>query len=319
MKTFKSRAQAIFLAIGTAHLLIRFHTAPGRVASHLRAPHAWVDQVGADTAVATLAAALLWLVALWLAIGMLAAVLAVAPGRVGATAAHLATVMIPATLRTMVATAAGAAMLVAPVPAFARGVDLPAAPSWPVSPATAAAPAWPTMHATAAAPSPAASGPTPAAPAWPTMHATTSMSSAPPSPTAAPTPPATSMAAGSALSPAPVPTTPHNTPQPAPPSAVGGTPPTSVTANPPRSETHPAPKATGGGDTVTVTPGDSLWLIAAHRLGPRATEQAIAVDWPHWYSANRAAIGSDPGLLHPGTTLRVPEENHPGDRPGGTR
>lgn len=57
--------------------------------------------------------------------------------------------------------------------------------------------------------------------------------------------------------------------------------------------------------THGVRPGDTLWDIAAKRLDhprPAATERA----WRVIYAANRDVIGTDPDLIHPGTTLRVP-------------
>lgn len=57
---------------------------------------------------------------------------------------------------------------------------------------------------------------------------------------------------------------------------------------------------------VTVANGDSLWAITAHEIGPDATDADIAQAWPRLYAANRAAIGSDPSLVLPGTTLTIP-------------
>jgi nucleoid-associated protein YgaU len=58
--------------------------------------------------------------------------------------------------------------------------------------------------------------------------------------------------------------------------------------------------------TVTVTPGDSLWVIAARHLGSDASIRQIAAEWPRWFAANRDEIGPDPDHIVPGTTLRVP-------------
>ena len=58
--------------------------------------------------------------------------------------------------------------------------------------------------------------------------------------------------------------------------------------------------------SVLVRPGDSLWLIAARRLGPAADDPHIASSWPYWYRANRRVIGSDPNLLEPGQRLVTP-------------
>jgi nucleoid-associated protein YgaU len=57
---------------------------------------------------------------------------------------------------------------------------------------------------------------------------------------------------------------------------------------------------------VVVHPGDSLWSLAAHELGPDASAAEIAARWPEWYAANRQVIGSDPDLILPGQVLRVP-------------
>ncbi|MCA0329845.1 MAG: LysM peptidoglycan-binding domain-containing protein [Actinobacteria bacterium] len=55
-----------------------------------------------------------------------------------------------------------------------------------------------------------------------------------------------------------------------------------------------------------VRPGECLWSIAADRLGPQASDDEIAAEWPRWYRANRALIGPDPGLLLVGQRLRAP-------------
>ena len=60
------------------------------------------------------------------------------------------------------------------------------------------------------------------------------------------------------------------------------------------------------GDRVTVRPGDSLWSLAAQRLGARPSAARIQAEWPRWYAANRRVIGADPNLLQPGTSLLAP-------------
>jgi nucleoid-associated protein YgaU len=57
---------------------------------------------------------------------------------------------------------------------------------------------------------------------------------------------------------------------------------------------------------VVVQPGDSLWSLAAHALGPNAGNAQIAARWPDWYAANRDVIGPDPNLILPGQVLRTP-------------
>lgn len=58
--------------------------------------------------------------------------------------------------------------------------------------------------------------------------------------------------------------------------------------------------------TVVVRPGDSLWTIAAERLGPAATPADVAAAWPAWYEANRDVIGSDPDVIVAGQVLVAP-------------
>lgn len=68
----------------------------------------------------------------------------------------------------------------------------------------------------------------------------------------------------------------------------------------------PGPDASGHTRSVRVHRGDSLWLIAAQRLGPGSSPQQITAEWHRWYALNRATIGADPNLLLPGESLRVP-------------
>lgn len=76
------------------------------------------------------------------------------------------------------------------------------------------------------------------------------------------------------------------------------------------SRTMPAkPPSSRGSAAVSVRPGDSLWLIAARRLGTGASDQAVAAEWPRWYATNEAAIGDDPDLIHPGQVLRSPQSS----------
>lgn len=62
---------------------------------------------------------------------------------------------------------------------------------------------------------------------------------------------------------------------------------------------------------VTVRRGDSLWSIAAAHLPSGADPGDIAAAWPRWYRANRAVLGPDPDLIHPGTELVAPEPPTP--------
>lgn len=58
--------------------------------------------------------------------------------------------------------------------------------------------------------------------------------------------------------------------------------------------------------TVVVSPGDSLWSIAAADLPPGVSDARIAARWHAVYAANRRLIGRDPDLLEPGQQLRLP-------------
>ncbi|WP_159618051.1 LysM peptidoglycan-binding domain-containing protein [Arthrobacter zhaoguopingii] len=65
--------------------------------------------------------------------------------------------------------------------------------------------------------------------------------------------------------------------------------------------------AVGDRAGVVVRRGDSLWSIAAARLGPLASDAEIAASWPRWYARNASRIGPDPDLLTPGQTLAAPD------------
>ena len=68
----------------------------------------------------------------------------------------------------------------------------------------------------------------------------------------------------------------------------------------------PPPDIPPPADVYRVAPGDCLWSIAARRLGPGATNRAIDRAWRAIYAANRAEVGADPGLVHPGLVLSLP-------------
>ncbi len=59
-------------------------------------------------------------------------------------------------------------------------------------------------------------------------------------------------------------------------------------------------------DQVAVHRGDTLWSIAAHHLGPRATSSEIDVEWHRWFAANRKVIGADANAIEPGQLLSPP-------------
>ena len=71
----------------------------------------------------------------------------------------------------------------------------------------------------------------------------------------------------------------------------------------PRQWTHPAARSAA---VIVVRRGDSLWSIAARRLGAHASAAAIATSWPRWYATNRQVIGPNPNLLFIGERLTPP-------------
>lgn len=67
-------------------------------------------------------------------------------------------------------------------------------------------------------------------------------------------------------------------------------------------------RAIGGAPapTVTVQPGDTLWALAAAGLPDDATDAEITRGWQRIWRDNRASVGPDPDLIHPGTTVHLP-------------
>lgn len=59
---------------------------------------------------------------------------------------------------------------------------------------------------------------------------------------------------------------------------------------------------------VLVRPGDSLWAITARRLSPTADDAEITAGWRALYARNRAVVGDDPSLIHPGQELTLPDD-----------
>ena len=68
---------------------------------------------------------------------------------------------------------------------------------------------------------------------------------------------------------------------------------------------RPAPAAPTG-TPVRVHAGDTLWRLAADRLGPASRPHRVTHYWQRIYAANRAVIGGDPDRIHPGQQLVLP-------------
>jgi nucleoid-associated protein YgaU len=59
-------------------------------------------------------------------------------------------------------------------------------------------------------------------------------------------------------------------------------------------------------DTYRVRPGDSLWRIAGHHLGPDATDLETAQEVNRLWKLNEQRIGTgNPDLIFPGQTLTM--------------
>ena len=70
-----------------------------------------------------------------------------------------------------------------------------------------------------------------------------------------------------------------------------------------------APRTAGAAraaNPVLVRPGDTLWALAERSLPPGAGDAAVTTGWHRIYDLNRARIGPDPDLIHPGQRLRLP-------------
>lgn len=73
----------------------------------------------------------------------------------------------------------------------------------------------------------------------------------------------------------------------------------------------PAPAAPLPRGVHVVVPGDSLFSIAAATLPEDAPPEAVAVRWRAIHALNRAVIGADPDLIHPGQRLALPPRDSP--------
>lgn len=225
-----------------------------------------VARAGADRVAADLAGSLLWLLAVWLGVGLLATAAARLPGPIGRASAAAARALLPRILQRVAAGSAGLGVLLAPVAAGATG-------STGGVGSTGAA-------RSASLNSSAVASPTVPAPTWPLDPPTTTPAATTPS-----APPTT----------LPSPQWPQILPTPRP-----------HTVSPTPSRPRPGGPAPTATETETVRAGDSLWLIAARRLGSDATPQRIAASWPRWFAANASVIGADPDHLVPGEILRAP-------------
>ena len=226
------------------------------------------------------AAALSALLTLWLVLGLVLSVLSALPGAAGRIARRGAGHVAPPVVRRLAVLALGAGLA---VPLVAATASAGAASTGTARDETSGRPvsSGPLVTEGAAATAPSASWPTPASPP---------------------------RAAGSA-SPPSVRPTPVPFPGEAPDAAWTPSPPDRTRIHDPEgldllSRTPAAGHVVDEG--VVVRRGDSLWSITGRYLGPSATADEIAREWPRWHEANRDVIGDDPDLIRPGQVLHPP-------------
>ena len=287
VKTMQTRSNRLFSA--TARLVVTLATAAVAVALSLAgiielgataiafwrsgAPAAPADLIGRGATIAGLA------IACWLALGTVAECLARTSGVVGAAARPLARVIAPQVVRRCVGVALGVG-LASGLGATAHAASGPGA--WPD-------PGFAPVQTQSQTASSTPSSTTSSKPSG-TPSATTSRTS---------TLPSASPASTATMPPADLPG----------PGWVA-TPPTTRPQVDPRLLTAGTARATADTDDpvqVVVHRGDSLWTITASHLGPFATDDQIAREWPRWYAANQRTIGEDPDLLLPGQVLIAPK------------
>jgi hypothetical protein len=314
-------------AITTADAgLLAFLRPDFRALAHgLAAPNAWLARDGVDRILIALAGAALWVTAAWVALGLLATFAGRLPGAAGRLSTHAGQLLVPRVFHRVIAGSAGLGVLLAPVAAGAKTAPLRPAPSHIT--ATRSAPAVPVhlqpLRSTAVRSVPGSGVRAPTWPVGPAAHPSSRPRS--PGPVPAPTWPATrpapsrqapSRQAPSRQAPsrqAPSRQAPSG-PAPSGPARPSGSAPGPHTPSRPSAPPHANPHSGRPGPAaahVTVSPGDSLWLIAARRLDPDATPAQVAAAWPRWYAANRAVIGDDPALIRPGQVLAAPPPTPP--------
>ncbi len=223
----------------------------------------------------------------WLGLGVTFSALSAAPGAAGRRFTMAAEHVAPAAVRRLTAAVLGTAIATAATPAAHADSPFPAPPLTTTTSQTAPAPD-PAFGITLRAPvvdavpdpgtltGPVATVPDPGFGAGVRTTPVT---------TSAPAPSATTTTAS-----APTPAKETRTP-----SALG-----------PLGPAPHTPSPSSGARSLTVVRGDSLWTIAARHLGPHATRQQVAHEWPRWYAANRKVIGPDPNLIRVGQVLTAP-------------
>lgn len=285
---------AAFLWFGRPHVTT--------LAADIAHPHRWVADAGSDGAVAALAQAGLWLCAIWVALAVLTVAASRLPGASGRLAGSLARHAVPAVIGRSIAGVVGASIFLAPLAAGAatpHRAPIPAS----VSVSTAVPATAPKLGVEPA------SAPTPASRQAPFDAGSWAWPTSPPGSSGLPGPPGSSGLPGpSGSSGLPGPSgSPGSSGSPRSPGSSGSQHADGDPVPAPVPWPQSPPKRSTASEVV-VHRGDSLWAIAAHRLGPEADAQQISTASKQWYEANKPTIGSDPRLIHPGQHLHEPTE-----------
>ena len=271
-----------------------------------------------------------WLLAAWAVVVVGVGLFARLPGRSGRRARRLLPRIAPASVGRLVLAAVGVSLIAGTAACAAPATAGPVATGETAGSAVTSTWSTPAPTGSFAIDWPDPSSTRVTTPAVPIAPATPStVAPTPPVAVAAPTPNPT---ADTPEPTPPSPTTPDSatTPSPAPQgSAAAHSPAPSGSAATPTTDPIAAPTGTApsvddpsaadrwptvNGIVVMVQPGDSLWRIAAHSLGPDATDADVDNAWRAWYFVNREVIGDDPDVILPGQDLRAPSAlGAPGD------
>ncbi len=164
MQQGKRRALYSVVLLADGAVLAALRPRPAALAQHLAHASTWITSQP-DGAIAELVAAVIWLVAVWLGVGLLAGLLARAPGIAGTVARGVARVTLPRMVRQLVVGSLGMGIVLVPVAASASALSAPSAGTAAVT--SVPGPVWPTT--------PSVDVPSVPAPNWP-------LSPAPPNP-----------------------------------------------------------------------------------------------------------------------------------------
>ncbi|MFE6052923.1 transglycosylase family protein [Kitasatospora sp. NPDC056446] len=78
-------------------------------------------------------------------------------------------------------------------------------------------------------------------------------------------------------------------------------------AGPARASSAPAQASSSASSSAGSVAEDGTWTVRENdTLGDLAERLGIPGGWPALYDLNRAAVGEDPDLIHPGTVLDLP-------------